>query len=196
MRSPLSSKTAALLILCVFALFAESPVLAQTIPSNTTIFVRLGQPVSSQSARENQRVKAGVAQNVTVKGHVLIPKGSLAAVFVEKVQPGDPSGKSAELLLRLDAITVGGRAYPVSALYASLKSVPNKAASPNAGVAGARATGTPVKTKATGPRAAASTGTAAGSKGADSISEQIIPEVSFPSATVLTFRLTKPVQVK
>jgi len=171
---PPRSFTAALLSLpLAFALFAT----ARTIPPDTAILIRLDQSVSSQSAKKNQRVKASVAQNVTVEGRVLIPKGSPAAVFVEKVRAADSSGKRAELLLRLDAVTVGPRAYPVFALYAGVKSVPDKAAPQYA-------------------EDAAGTPTNAGNTNADVASNPEGAEISLPSATVLAFRLTKSVELK
>jgi hypothetical protein len=182
------------LVIFFCALLFSAPVFAQTIPPNTDIMISLDQTISSKNAKRNQRVKASVAKDVVVDGDVLLPKGAPAALYVAKVQPGGDSSKPAALVLRLDAITVGGRAYPVSAHYAGEPPQPENDAPANAGVTGA--TGTPVKANATDRRTAASGGAAAGNKNADSISSQGIADVYYASNTVLSFRLKAPVRVK
>lgn len=173
--------------------FLAVPLLAQTIPANTGVMVRLDQAVTSQNAKQNQRVKASVAKDVVINGDVLLPKGAPAAVFVSSVRAGGDSSKPALLTLRLDAVTVGGRAYPVSADYVGEKSTPVSVPK-NQGVAGS--VGTPVQGQATNRRSAASGGAAAGNANADIISSEGIAEVSYPVDTVLSFRLLSPVHVK
>ena len=173
--------------------FLAAPLFAQTIPANTGVLVRLDQAVSSQNAKHNQRVKASVAKDVVINGDVLLPKGAPAAVFVSSVHAGGDALKPAVLTLRLDAVTVGGRAYPISADYVGEKSVPVSVPK-NQGVAGS--VGTPVQGQATNRRSAASGGAAAGNANADIISSEGIAEVSYPADTVLSFRLLSPVHVK
>jgi len=175
-----------------FTLIA-APVFAQTIPANTGVLVRLDQAVTSQNAKHNQRVKASVARDVVIDGDVLLPKGAPAAVFVSSVRAGGDSSKPALLTLRLDAVTVGGRAYPVSADYVGGKSTPVSVPK-NQGVAGS--VETPVKGQATDARSAASGGAAAGNPNPDIISPQGVAEVAYPADTVLNFRLLSPVHVK
>jgi len=179
-------------IIFLFALLA-APLFAQTIPANTGVLVRLDQPVTSQNAKHNQRVKASVARDVVINGDVLLPKGAPAAVFVSSVRAGGDSSKPALLTLRLDAVTVGGRAYPVSADYVGEKSVPVSVPK-NQGVAGS--VGTPVKGPSTDGRSAASGGAAAGNPNPDIISPEGIAEVSYSADAVLSFRLLSPVHVK
>lgn len=103
--------------LILFAFCLAPAALAQTIPANTAIAVRLDQTVSSKNATANHRVKAQIASDIVVNGDIVLPKGAMAAVYVEKVQPGGDSSKPAALWLRLDALAVDGRAYPVTARY-------------------------------------------------------------------------------
>lgn len=180
------------IVILLFA-FLSTPALAQTIPANSSLLVRLEDSVSSQSAKRNQRVKASVAKDVVINGDVLLPKGAPAAVFVSSVRAGGDSSKPALLTLRLDAVTVGGRAYPISADYVGEKSVPVSVPK-NQGVAGS--VGTPVQGQATIRRSTASGGAAAGNANADIISSEGIAEVSYPADTVLSFRLLSPVHVK
>lgn len=177
----------------LFLTFLAAPLFAQTIPANTGVMVRLDQAVTSQNAKHNQRVKASVAKDVVINGDVLLPKGAPAAVFVASVHAGGDASKPAVLTLRLDAVTVGGRAYPISADYVGEKSVPVSVPK-NQGVAGS--VGTPVQGQATNRRSAASGGAAAGNANADIISSEGVAEVSYPADTVLSFRLLSPVHVK
>jgi hypothetical protein len=101
--------------LILLALCAAPAAFAQTIPANTAIAVRLDQTISSRKAIANQRVKAQIASDIFVGGEIVLPKGAMAAVYVERVQPGGDSPTPAALWLRLDAIAVDGRAYPVTA---------------------------------------------------------------------------------
>lgn len=182
--------TAAVFLLAVST---ASAAFSQIVPANTAVMIRLNQAVSSQDAKRNQRVKASVADDVTVKGDVLIPKGAPAAVFVAQVQPGGDSSKPAVLMLRPDAVTVGGRAYPVTASYAGGKSTPIGTAK-NPAVSGP--VGTSVKAKASGQKSAASGGAAAGSADPDVITPKGVAEVSYPADAVLSFRLAAPLYLK
>lgn len=101
--------------LILFAFCAAPAAFAQTIPANTTIAVRLDQTVSSRKATANQRIRAEIASDIVVDGEIVLPKGAMAAVYVETVQPGGDSIKPAALWLRLDAVAVDGRAYAVTA---------------------------------------------------------------------------------
>ncbi|MHB8525050.1 MAG: hypothetical protein ACYDD2_02685 [Candidatus Acidiferrales bacterium] len=144
-------KLSAALNLFFLIILSFAPVYAQTVvPVRTAIMVRLNQNISSKNATQNEKVKADVAQDVVIHGKILIPRGSPAAVYVaETVPSGKPT--PSKLYLRLDAVTVGGRAYPVSAYYAgATRKSPKKhneatstsdAARNGAGIAGAAATG-------------------------------------------------------
>ena len=156
--------------------FAFAPaILAQTIPPNTAIPIHLNQSISSKNAAINQRVKATVAKDVIVNGDVLLPKGASAAVFVEKVRPGGDSSKPPVLVVRLDAVTVNRRAYPVSA----------------------RCVGAQPPENGGQPTSAAPGGT--GHPAVVDVSENAgedANEINYPSATILNFRLETPLQIK
>lgn len=158
--------------------FAFAPaILAQTIPPNTAIPIHLNQSISSKDAAINQRVKAKVAEDVLVNGDVLVPKGASAAVFVEKVRPGGDSSKPPVLVLRLDAVTVNHRAYPVSARCVGAKPPENG-----------------------GQKSASATTDGAGNPAFVDVSQNTaVPdanEINYPTATILSFRLETPLQIK
>lgn len=162
------------------------PAFAQTIPANTAIAVRLDQDISSRNAAANQRVKAQIDKDVVVHGSVLLPKGATAAVYVERVQAGGDSSRPAALWLRLDAVTVEGRAYPVSARYAGQQLFVSSQAKAGAPAA-------PSKTEGTVEARNAPAASTPDADGNTLVAET--GEVSYLSSTVLRFRLKSPVKL-
>ena len=137
--------------------------------------IRLEQSVTSKTAA-NQKVKATVAQDVVIHGKVLIPRGSPAAVYVTESAASGQSATPAKLLLRLDAVTVGGRAYPVSASLAGDDGKPQQKSGDSTAGAGGTKSGV------------------AGS-GADKSAAADKKDVTFEAATVLNFRLKTSLRV-
>ena len=82
-----------------------------TVPEGTKISVVTDQFVSSKTAKAGQTVTATVAQDVTVGGKVVIPKGSAAKLTVSSVQASGRLSTPAKLYLRLRTVTVGGKTY-------------------------------------------------------------------------------------
>lgn len=176
MRTPF-----AVLLFSVFSCFIIPSVSGQTIPANTPILIKLDQAISSKRATVNQRIKAQLAQDVVIDGEIVLPKDAKAALFVEKVQPGGDSAKPASLWLRLDAIAVNGRAYPVSALVVGQQLERDSASEDPP------ATSEQLKTVDERKSALAAT---------DSGASAGPPEIKFGSATVLNFRLTSPLHMQ
>lgn len=172
-----TSFAALLLSVFAFAPFAS----AQTIPANTPIPIKLDQAISSKNATVNQRIKAQIAQDVVIDGDIVLPKDAKAEIFVEKVQPGGDSTKPASLWLRLDAIAVNGRAYPVSALIVGQQLAPNSANADPPAIA--------VQVKNVDENKSALTAT-------DSEEDAGPPQIKFASATVLNFKLTSPLHMQ
>ncbi|MGH9731214.1 MAG: hypothetical protein ACRD4A_05890 [Candidatus Acidiferrales bacterium] len=138
------------------------------------MMIRLEQSVNSKAAA-NEKVKAAVAQDVVIHGRVLIPRGSPAAVYVTESAASGQSSAPAKLLLRLDALTVGGRAYPVSASLAGDDGKPQT--NSGDGAAGGATSGGAVD--------AGAGKTAAADK----------KDISFEPATVFSFRLKASLRV-
>lgn len=155
---------------------------AQTVPANTPLPIKLDQTISSKNATVNQRVKAQLAQDVVIGGDIVLPKDAKVAMYVEKVQPGGDSTKPASLWLRVDAIAVHGRAYPVSALVVGQQLTPNSA---NADPPAAEGQ---MKDVSETKNAAFAT--------SDSTANAGPPEIKFASATVLNFKLTSPLHMQ
>jgi hypothetical protein len=96
------------------ALALALPALTQasgTVPAGAKISVVTDQTVSSKMAKAGQTVTGTVAQDVTVRGKVVIPKGSAAKLTVSGVQASGRLSTPAKLYLRLRTVTVGGKTY-------------------------------------------------------------------------------------
>lgn len=155
-------------VLSALIILSAAPLHAQNVvPAGTAVMIRLEQSVNSKTAA-NKKVKATVAQDVVIHGKILIPRGSPAAVYVTESAASGQSSTPAKLLLRLDAVTVGGRAYPVSANLA----------------------GDDGKLQQnSGDSAAGAGGKSAGTMGFDK------KDINFEPATVLNFRLKTSLRV-
>ncbi|MHB8485002.1 MAG: hypothetical protein ACYDCM_04600 [Candidatus Acidiferrales bacterium] len=169
MRTILAVPILSVLILSAAPLHAQ-----KIVPAGTAVMIRLEQSVNSKSAA-NQKVKASVAQDVVIHGKILIPRGSPAAVYVTESAASGESSTPAKLLLRLDAVTVGGRAYPVSA---NLAGDDGK------------------QQKHSGDSAAGAAGKSGGAMGFDADKTGAEKkDISFEPATVLNFRLKTSLRV-
>lgn len=84
------------------------------IPSGTPIRIQLGQTLSSNGSQAGQPFSGTVASAVRAGGQVAIPAGSRASGIVTQAKGLGHIKGEAELALRLDTITVGGRSYPVT----------------------------------------------------------------------------------
>ena len=96
------------------ALALAMPALAEasgTVPAGAKIPVVTDQSVSSKTAKVGQTISGTVAQDVTVGGKVVIPKGSAAKLTVSSVQASGRLSTPAKLYLRLRTVTVGGKTY-------------------------------------------------------------------------------------
>lgn len=182
-------------VLSALIILSAAPLYAQNVvPAGTAIMIRLEQSVSSKNAAANQKVKASVAQNVVIHGKLLIPRGSPAAVYVAEAVPSGRLSTPAKLLLRLDAVTVGGRAYPVSAHLAGEEGKSHKKRNEVA-IGGGAAAGAIIGAIAGGGKGAAiggAAGAGAGTAGAAATGKK---DISFEPETALSFRLKSSLRI-
>ncbi|HJY86925.1 MAG TPA: hypothetical protein VKE24_08825 [Candidatus Acidoferrales bacterium] len=87
---------------------------AVTVPAGTAIIMSLDQSVSSKDARTGQKVDCSVAQDVTVGGKTVIPKGSKGSCSVASVQASGRLKTPPKLWLKVDSIDVNGKSYKAS----------------------------------------------------------------------------------
>jgi hypothetical protein len=165
-----------------------------TIPTGTTITVRMIDSVDSKTDTAGKTFRAAVDEAVIVDGKTLIPKGADAtAKLAESRNSGRLTGKP-ELILSLATITLAGKTYDISASEAVI-----------AGKSRTKRTGTLVGAGAAlgaiiggiaggGKGAAIGAATGAGAGGA----YQVLTKgeaVKIPAETRLSFTLGQPLTI-
>jgi hypothetical protein len=84
-----------------------------TIPSGTTMAIRLVDAISSETAQPGQTFRATLDTPLASEGDVAIPSGyDVQGHVVDVKSAGKFAGKS-ELVLQLDRISVGGKSYSI-----------------------------------------------------------------------------------
>ena len=165
-----------------------------TIPSGTTLSVRLVDPVGSDISQQGQTFHATLNSPLAVEGEVAIPAGYDVEGHVVDVENGGKFTGKAQLTLQLDRISVGGKHYNIQTeeFHRETKSrTTNTAEKVGAGtvigaIIGGLAGG--------GKGAAIGAGAGAGvGGGAQAVGKA--PQVKLPSETVLTFTMQAPLTV-
>jgi hypothetical protein len=88
-----------------------------TVPSGTTLSVRLTQGIDVDVSRAGQTFKAIVDDPVMIGGSVVVPRGALATVQAVQVQQSGTMKGSDKISLKLNSIGFGGRVYEVVTGY-------------------------------------------------------------------------------
>jgi hypothetical protein len=164
-----------------------------TIPSETTLTVRLIDAVNVDTTAVGEFFDASVDEAVEVNGRVVIPKGADAVVqVVEAEQSGRLRGQ-ALLSLRLASVTVDGQRYDTSTEYATLTgSGETKDTAVKAG--GGAAIGAIIGAIAGGGKGAA-IGAAVGGGAGTVVAAQSRDKLELPSETRLDFMLNAPLAI-
>ena len=175
---------------------AHKPVAeAITIPAGTVVHVRLGEALSSKDSQPGQGFSATVAEAVTAGGMSVIPEGAEAhGQVVDAKSMGHFKG-GALLEVRLDSITIKGRAHAVQT--AAVERVSQGKGKRSAGfIGGGAGAGALIGALAGGGKGAAIgalAGAGAGTAGAAYTGSK---EIILPAESTLTFKITQPVEVR
>ena len=165
-----------------------------TIPSGTTLSVRLVDPVGSDISQQGQTFHATLNSPLAVEGEVAIPAGYDVEGHVVDVENGGKFTGKAQLTLQLDRISVGGKHYNIQTeeFHRETKSrTTNTAEKVGAGsVIGAIIGGLAGGGKGAAIGAGAGAGVGGGAQAAGKA-----PQVKLPSETVLTFTMQAPLTV-
>jgi len=166
-----------------------------TIPSGTTIPVRVTQTLDSASTQQGERFSGAVATDIVQDGMVVIPRGSAVSGTVTEVQEAAHFKGSSLLTVELTGVTVRGQNIPLSVTPYSVEGKgrgKNTAVKTGVGAAaGAILGGIFGGGKGAAIGAAAGGGTGAGIN-AVTRGEQ----VQIPSESVVRFSLTNAVAVR
>jgi hypothetical protein len=165
-----------------------------TIPSGTTMAIRLVDAISSETAQPGQTFRATLDSPLSAEGDVAIPSGyDVQGHVVDVKSAGKFQGKS-ELVLQLDRIMVGNKSYSIQTdqfRRAGSNRTTNTAEKVGAGaVIGAIIGGIAGGGKGAGIGAAAGGGLGGGVQAATKGQQ-----IKLPTETVLNFTLQSPLTV-
>ncbi len=168
---------------------------AGTVPAGSSVIVTLDQSVSSKDATVGQKVDGSIAENVVVGGNTVIPKGSKVSLSVASAQASGRLSTPAKLWLKIDSITVNGRAYAASSRWSG-QTGPSHNKRNVVAIGGGTALGAIIGGIAGGGKGAAigaAAGAGAGTAGAAMTGKK---DVTFPAETKLRFTTKTDLVVK
>jgi len=165
-----------------------------TIPSGTTLAIRLVDELDSETAQPGQTFKATLDSPLSVDGEVVVPAGhDVQGHVIDVKSAGKFAGKS-ELSLQLDRILVGNRSYSIQTdQYRREGSSRGKSTAKKVG-AGA-AIGAIIGGIAGGGKGAAIGAAAGGGVGGGVQAATKSQQIKLPTESVLTFTLQSSVTV-
>jgi hypothetical protein len=179
----------------VFAVGVQHPVRMITLPTGTPISVRLDQPLSTRQSPTGAHFVASVMTPVVQDGAVVLPRGTRVRGYLAESKKSGHFKGHAVMALRLNAIDVYGRTYPVATSDAEFYGKHHKGHNLKwigGGAGGGLVVGA-IAGGGVGALAGAAIGAAGGSAGAAATSRR---NVSLAAETPLTFRLEQPVTVR
>lgn len=89
---------------------------AYTIPSGTTLHLKLNEELGTQNSKVGDRFTATVATALRAQnGALVVPEGSTVHGTVTALKESDNATEQAAIRLNFDRITVNGRDYPIDA---------------------------------------------------------------------------------
>ncbi len=165
-----------------------------TIPSGTTLAIRLVDELDSETAQPGQTFKATLDSPLSVDGEVVVPAGyDVQGHVIDVKSAGKFAGKS-ELSLQLDRISVGNRSYNIQTdQYRREGSSRGKSTAKKVG-AGA-AIGAIIGGIAGGGKGAAIGAAAGGGVGGGVQAATKSQQIKLPTESVVTFTLQSSVTV-
>ena len=86
------------------------------IPVGQELDVRLQQPLSSASAKVEDRFETTTVVDLKQDGRVLVPAGSTVRGQITSVSPAGKIDRSGKLTVAFDRLTIGGRNYEIRAM--------------------------------------------------------------------------------
>jgi len=177
---------------------AEIQTKTYVLPLGTQVPVRTEETIDSATAVEDQTFAAEIADDVVdANGDTVVPRGANAQVIIRSATKGNRFHGTSDLVLDLQSISVGGKAYVVSTANLQQKGKQGFGANKRtaAFTGGGAALGAIIGAIAGGGKGAA-IGAGAGA-GAGAVTQVATKggAIKVPAETLLTFQLDKPVQI-
>jgi len=165
-----------------------------TVPAGTKLNIRLVQGIDVDASEAGQTFKATVDDPVMMGGSIVIPRGATAVVQAAKVEQSGKMKGSDKITLKLNSISFGGKAYPITTEYVESKGS-GEGKKTTRKVAGGAGLGAVVGGIAGGGSGAA-IGAAVGAAGGAIMSASGEEHLKLPSETRLTFQLSTAVNIQ
>jgi len=170
------------------------PGTAATLPVDTEITVSLDQPLSSRTARLEDRFTATVVDSVWLDNRILIPAGSVVHGTVVEVDRAERPARGGELKLRFDSVLLdNGRRIDMRSRVTEIDEGIDKSKSGERAGYGALLGGLLGAIVGDGTKGAL-IGAAIGAAGG--IASTRGEEIELPAGTIMTLRLEQPMVVR
>lgn len=165
-----------------------------TIPSGTTITVRLDNQLSSKTSEEEAPFTGTVARPVVVGEKAAIPKDAVAKGLVVTAKPAGKLAGAAQLSLRLTSVSFRGQIFP---LRSSLVSYTGKGKGKRTAVmgGGGAGVGAIVGGLASGGKGAVVGGLVGGGAGTAGSAFTGNADITLPAESTVSFRLAAPLTI-
>jgi hypothetical protein len=168
------------------------------VPAEAELSVRTEDTIDSDTAAEGQVFAAEITKDVLdADGNIVIPDGSNAQIVIKSASKGGRFHGASDLVLDLQAVSVGGRRYLIDTVDIEKKGRESVGANKRTAIfTGAGAAVGAIVGAITGGGKGAAIGAASGA-GAGAIAQVVTSgnSIKVPVETILTFRLDKPLKV-
>jgi hypothetical protein len=167
---------------------------AGIIPAGTMFRVRTLDPIDADATRAGARFSGTLDDPIVLNGDVIVPRGAGVTLVANKVQQGGRMKGSDVIELKVNAISVGGRSYPVVTSLSETKSQGEgkKTAGKILGGAGLGA----IVGGIAGGGKGAGIGALVGGAGGTAIAAAGQPQLKIPAETPLQFQLLADLKVQ
>jgi outer membrane lipoprotein SlyB len=167
---------------------------AVILPNGTEFRVRTIDPIDVDVTKAGAKFQASIDDPIMVGGNVIVPRGAHAVLVAAKVQQGGKMKGSDLISLKVNAIVVQGRSYPVVTTLSETKSggEGKKTAGKVAGGAGLGAIIGGIAGGGTG----AAIGALVGGAGGTIVAASGQPHLKIPAETRLEFKLAADLKVQ
>jgi hypothetical protein len=166
---------------------------AVVIPGGTAFRIRTIDPIDVDKTNAGVMFRASIDDPIMIGGNVVVPRGADVALVAAKVQQGGKMKGSDLVSLKVNTISVGGKAYPVVTNLVEQKTS-GEGKKTTRKVIGGAGLGAAIGGIAGGGTGAA-IGALAGAATGTAISAAGQPHLKIPSETRLQFQLAADVKV-
>jgi len=176
---------------------AKEPIITtmpMDVPSGTELVLKLDTPLSSETAKPEQRVRATLAKPVVVAGMEVIPRGALVTGAVVSAERSAKVKGRASIALRFNEVTVMNTPYRISTVQIAREAEATKGKDAKKIGIGA-GVGTAIGAIAGGGKGAAIGAGVGGAAGTGAVLATRGKEVTIPAGATLRTETTETVRI-